>query len=128
MMAFSAAAATGSGMVVDTSHLMDAIEGYLFGNGYGPGVVSTSSSSSSAQQQQQPREIIDQHLVLGVSLGGHSTWQIMFADPRVTAGIAVIGCPDYMSECASLLSISLSFSSFPTPHPAQLTRVLSLSL
>ena len=104
MMAFSAAAA-GSGMVVDTSHLMDAIEGYLFGNGHGPGVVSSSSSSSSSspssqqQQQQPPREVIDQHLVLGVSLGGHSTWQIMFADPRVTAGVVVIGCPDYMSEC-----------------------------
>ena len=80
-------------MVIDTSHLMDAIEGYLFGNGHGPGVVAASPPG-------QPREVIDQHLVLGVSLGGHSTWQIMFADPRVTAGVVVIGCPDYMSECA----------------------------
>jgi pimeloyl-ACP methyl ester carboxylesterase len=41
---------------------------------------------------------IDQHLALGVSLGGHSVWQLMFAEPRVTAGVVVIGCPDYMSE------------------------------
>jgi hypothetical protein len=44
---------------------------------------------------------IDQHLALGVSLGGHSVWQLMFADPRVTAGVVIIGCPDYMSESAS---------------------------
>jgi pimeloyl-ACP methyl ester carboxylesterase len=41
---------------------------------------------------------IDQHLALGVSLGGHSVWQLMFADSRVTAGVVVIGCPDYMSK------------------------------
>ena len=41
---------------------------------------------------------VDQHLALGVSLGGHSVWQLMFADPRVTAGVVVVGCPDYMSE------------------------------
>jgi len=46
---------------------------------------------------------IDQHLALGVSLGGHSVWQLMFAEPRVTAGVVVVGCPDYMSECFSLL-------------------------
>lgn len=41
---------------------------------------------------------IDQHLALGVSLGGHSVWQLMFAEPRVTAGVVIIGCPDYISE------------------------------
>ncbi len=46
---------------------------------------------------------VDQHLALGVSLGGHSVWQLMFADPRVTAGVVVVGCPDYMSEFAVVL-------------------------
>lgn len=41
---------------------------------------------------------LDQHLVLGWSLGGHAAWQVIFNEPRVTAAIVVIGCPDYMSE------------------------------
>lgn len=41
---------------------------------------------------------IDQHLVLGVSLGGHSAWQTMFREERVEAGVVIIGCPDYMGE------------------------------
>lgn len=41
---------------------------------------------------------VDQHLALGVSLGGHSVWQLMFAEPRVTAGVVIVGCPDYMCE------------------------------
>jgi hypothetical protein len=75
-----------SGMVVDTSLLIDALEGYLFGNGDGPGATTNG----------KPR-VIDQHVALGVSLGGHTVWQTMFADPRITAGVAVIGCPDYMN-------------------------------
>ena len=55
----------------------DAVGGYLF--------------------HDHPREI-DHHLALGVSLGGHSIWQLMFADERIRAGIAVIGCPDFMSR------------------------------
>jgi pimeloyl-ACP methyl ester carboxylesterase len=39
---------------------------------------------------------IDQHLVLGISLGGHAAWQVFFNEPRVTAAIVIIGCPDYM--------------------------------
>ncbi|ORY68856.1 uncharacterized protein BCR38DRAFT_521819 [Pseudomassariella vexata] len=74
-----------SGMVVDTGILMDLLEGYLFGNGNGPG-----ASVSGVERR------IDQHLALGVSLGGHSVWQLMFAEPRVCAGVAIIGCPDYM--------------------------------
>lgn len=37
------------------------------------------------------------NVVLGVSLGGHAAWQCLFHDPRVTAAIIVIGCPDYFS-------------------------------
>lgn len=35
------------------------------------------------------------HLVLGVSLGGHAAWHCLLQEPRITAGVVVIGCPDY---------------------------------
>jgi pimeloyl-ACP methyl ester carboxylesterase len=35
------------------------------------------------------------HLVLGVSLGGHAAWHTLLHDPRVAAGVVVIGCPDF---------------------------------
>jgi len=41
---------------------------------------------------------INQHLVLGISLGGHAAWQVFFNEPRVTATIVIIGCPDYMRK------------------------------
>ncbi|KAI1875213.1 hypothetical protein JX265_004271 [Neoarthrinium moseri] len=75
---------TVNAMVVDTSLLLDALEGYIFGNG------------DFAAEGGKLRAI-DQHLALGVSLGGHSVWQTLFAEPRVTAGVVVIGCPDYMT-------------------------------
>ncbi|KAI0018744.1 hypothetical protein F4780DRAFT_502358 [Xylariomycetidae sp. FL0641] len=68
--------ATVSGTVADTRHLMDLLDAYVFPAG---------------------ARAVDQHLVLGVSLGGHSAWQLMFAEPRVAAGVMVIGCPDYMN-------------------------------
>ena len=40
------------------------------------------------------------HLVLGISLGGHAAWQVFFNEPRVTAAIVIIGCPDYMRKCS----------------------------
>ena len=76
-----------SGMVVDTVLLMDSLEGYLFGAGGGPGARADGGARR-----------IDQHLVLGISLGGHSAWQLLFSEPRVTAGVIVIGCPDYMRK------------------------------
>jgi len=42
---------------------------------------------------------IGQHLVLGISLGGHSAWQVLFNEPRVIAAVIIIGCPDYMRKC-----------------------------
>ncbi|KAI0012621.1 hypothetical protein F4779DRAFT_15788 [Xylariaceae sp. FL0662B] len=75
-----------SGTVVDTTHLLDALEGYLFGAGHGPGGLPDGL-----------RRRIDQNIVLGVSLGGHSAWQLLFAEPRVTAGVVVVGCPDFMN-------------------------------
>ena len=76
-----------SGTVTDTIHLIDVLEGYLFGAGGGPGAAPGGEDRR-----------IDSNLVLGVSLGGHSAWQLLFAEPRVTAGAIVIGCPDYMSK------------------------------
>lgn len=71
-----------AGCVSDTKGLLDAVEGYLFVG--------------------QARAI-DQHLVLGVSLGGHSAWQLMWADKRVKAGVMVIGCPDIACTYSGLL-------------------------
>ncbi|KAG8169497.1 hypothetical protein KVR01_000242 [Diaporthe batatas] len=66
-----------SGTVVDTSLLIDALPAYLF-------LESCPSPP-----------VFDQHVCLGVSLGGHSTWQALFAEPRITAGVSIIGCPDF---------------------------------
>jgi hypothetical protein len=74
--------ATVSGTVMDTIHLLDLLEGYLFPR---------------ADHTGQGRHI-DSNLVLGVSLGGHCAWQLLFSEPRITAGVVVIGCPDYMSK------------------------------
>lgn len=35
------------------------------------------------------------NLVLGISLGGHAAWHCLFHEPRISAGIVVIGCPDF---------------------------------
>ncbi|KAI8945318.1 hypothetical protein F4801DRAFT_136833 [Xylaria longipes] len=75
-----------SGTVLDTTHLLDVLGGYLFEAGDGLG------ASPSGENRH-----IDSNLVLGVSLGGHSAWQLLFADPRVTGGVVVIGSPDYMN-------------------------------
>ncbi|KAE9964100.1 hypothetical protein BLS_008648 [Venturia inaequalis] len=36
-----------------------------------------------------------EHLVLGISLGGHAAWHCLLAEQRITAGVVIIGCPDY---------------------------------
>ncbi|PMD44344.1 hypothetical protein L207DRAFT_542135 [Hyaloscypha variabilis F] len=64
------------GTALDTSLLIDHLGSFIF---LGPDAPS-----------------IDQHLVLGISLGGHAAWQVFFNEPRVTATIVIIGCPDYM--------------------------------
>ncbi|KAK7951786.1 uncharacterized protein PG986_007514 [Apiospora aurea] len=82
-----------TGGVVDMAHLMDALEGYLFGNGASsPGSLQAATLGSRRQAG-----LTDQHLALGVSQGGHTVWQAMFAEPRLSAGVVVIGCPDYMA-------------------------------
>lgn len=42
------------------------------------------------------RTIVD-HIVLGVSLGGHAAWQCIIHEARVSTAIAIIGCPDYVA-------------------------------
>lgn len=65
-----------SGTVVDTRLLIDALPGYIF-----------------LDRPLPPT--FDQHIACGVSLGGHSTWQTLFSEPRVAAGVSIIGCPDF---------------------------------
>ncbi|KAL6705009.1 hypothetical protein ACN47E_007412 [Coniothyrium glycines] len=63
------------GTATDTSHLIDHLESYIFTSPHGPKIT--------------------QNLALGISLGGHATWHCLLADPRITAGVVGIGCPDY---------------------------------
>lgn len=66
------------GTAMDTSLLMDHLSSYVFST---PG-----------------KPAIEQHFVLGISLGGHAAWQVVFHEPRVSAAVVIIGCPDYMRE------------------------------
>jgi pimeloyl-ACP methyl ester carboxylesterase len=38
---------------------------------------------------------LSRHITVGVSLGGHSSWLSVLHEPRVTAAVVIIGCPDY---------------------------------
>ena len=67
-----------NGTVSDNSLLIDHLGSYVFNSPDAP--------------------MIDQHIVMGISLGGHATWQMLFNEHRVTAAVVIIGCPDYMSE------------------------------
>ena len=56
------------------------------------------------------------NLVLGVSLGGHAAWHCVMHDPRITAAVVIIGCPDYvrlMSDRARLSKLVTWTSSNP---------------
>lgn len=66
------------GTAMDTSLLMDHLGSYVF---HDPGAPP-----------------IEQHFVLGISLGGHAAWQVLFHEPRVSAAVVIIGCPDYMRK------------------------------
>lgn len=80
------------GTAMDTSLLIEHLGSYIF---LDPG---------------SPR--IEQHFVLGISLGGHAAWQVIFNEPRVTAAVVIIGCPDYMRESNSPSYFPFSTSSF----------------
>ncbi|KAL8938196.1 MAG: hypothetical protein Q9216_004023 [Gyalolechia sp. 2 TL-2023] len=57
------------------------------------------------------------NLVLGVSLGGHAAWQCIFHDPRISAAIIVIGCPDYFSLMSDRAQRSKRSSWLDDPRP-----------
>ncbi|PVH98006.1 hypothetical protein DM02DRAFT_61821 [Periconia macrospinosa] len=84
------------GTAVDTSHLITYLESYIF------------------QTPSSPK--ITQHLVLGISLGGHAAWHCILADARITAAVVGIGCPDYtrlMTDRARLSKLESYTSSSP---------------
>ncbi|CAI7594259.1 unnamed protein product [Penicillium pancosmium] len=64
------------GTARDTSLLMDYLESYVF---------------------PKNEHHISENLVLGVSLGGHAAWSCLLHDPRMTSGVIIIGCPDYLN-------------------------------
>ncbi|EPE28589.1 alpha/beta-Hydrolase [Glarea lozoyensis ATCC 20868] len=82
------------GTALDTSLLIDHLGSYIFNTPSSPQILN--------------------HIILGVSLGGHSAWQVLFADPRVHAAISIIGCPDYMF----LMSDRARLSKLPTAGPS----------
>ena len=75
---------------------MDLVESYLFPNGNCK---------------------VTDHLVLGVSLGGHAAWLSLLHEPRVSAGIIVIGCCDYAALMYDRASLSKRPSFLDSPQP-----------
>ncbi|KAL1597656.1 hypothetical protein SLS59_007354 [Nothophoma quercina] len=78
------------GTSVDCSQLIDHLESYIFHAPSAPSITT--------------------HLALGISLGGHATWHILLSEPRITAGVVGIGCPDY----TRLLTDRARLSKLPT--------------
>lgn len=74
------------GTAIDTSLLIDHLESYIFHSPNAP--------------------VIQQHLVAGISLGGHAAWQVFFNEPRVTAAVVIIGSPDYASVMSDRARLS----------------------
>ena len=55
-------------------------------------------------------------MALGISLGGHAVWHCLLQEPRITSGVIVIGCPDYvhvMSDRARLSKLKTWTDSSP---------------
>jgi len=74
------------GTSADTSQLLDHLTAYVFPDA-------------------DDKRRITQNIVFGISLGGHAAWHVLMQDPRFSAAIIVIGCPDYtrlMSDRARL--------------------------
>lgn len=59
---------------------------------------------------------ISQHIAGGLSLGGHATWVLLLNEPRITAGLVIVGCPDYvrlMTDRAIRSKVQSAISSDP---------------
>jgi pimeloyl-ACP methyl ester carboxylesterase len=87
------------GTATDTSHLMDHLESYIFNTPKSPK--------------------ISQHLALGISLGGHAVWHCLLSEPRITAGVVGIGCPDYTRLMADRARLSKRESYTSTDPPGK---------
>jgi len=74
-----------AGTAADTSLLLDYLPGYIFPDS---------------------DRTIDHNIVLGISLGGHAAWHVVTQDPRFSASIPVIGCPDYARLMADRARLS----------------------
>lgn len=87
------------GTATDTSHLINHLESYIF----------TVPSPNTPHH-------ITKHLALGISLGGHAAWHCILSDPRITAAVVGIGCPDYtrvMTDRARLSKLETYTSTSP---------------
>ncbi|KAL4924666.1 uncharacterized protein BDV17DRAFT_273905 [Aspergillus undulatus] len=63
---------------------------------------------------------VTENLVLGVSLGGHAAWSCILHEPRISAGVVIIGCPDYANVMADRARLSkLPSWANTTPQGAQ---------
>ena len=49
---------------------------------------------------------VSENLVLGVSLGGHAAWSCLLHEPRISAAVVIIGCPDYVALMADRARLS----------------------
>ncbi|KZT19240.1 alpha/beta-hydrolase, partial [Neolentinus lepideus HHB14362 ss-1] len=65
-----------TGTAKDVSFLIDFLPAYLFPHG---------------------ERTVKEWTVAGISLGGHATWIALKNDKRISTGIPVIGCPDYLA-------------------------------
>lgn len=74
-----------AGTAADVSLLLDYLPGYIFPHS---------------------ERSIDHNIVLGISLGGHAAWHVIMQDPRFSAAIPVIGCPDYARLMADRARLS----------------------
>ncbi|PKX91585.1 uncharacterized protein P174DRAFT_491878 [Aspergillus novofumigatus IBT 16806] len=81
------------GTARDVSLLMDYLPAYVFPQG---------------------ERTISKHMVLGVSLGGHAAWSCLLHEPRVSAGVVIIGCPDYVNLMRPPGSRILGSEAFPS--------------
>ncbi|KAF4574275.1 hypothetical protein EYR36_005608 [Pleurotus pulmonarius] len=87
----------------DLSHLIDFLPSYLFPSG---------------------ERIIEQWGVAGISLGGHTAWLALAHEPRITFGVVILGCADYlalMSRPAAESEIELTSPTLP-PSLVSLVR------
>ncbi|KAL1866565.1 hypothetical protein Plec18167_009022 [Paecilomyces lecythidis] len=73
------------GTARDTSLLLDYLPSYIF---------------------PKSDRTITTNLVLGVSLGGHAAWSCILHEPRITAAVVIIGCPDYVNLMADRARLS----------------------